>query len=375
MADNYFIAINCIEKIVIYLNLHHNFKKMKLYSKQDAIEQMNRLAKADIPYIFIIDYLQENIFIERIENVDPYETLFSFNSVSNSIHSINKKREDIGLLQIGKNFSYNKDTDVSNIEWHYNMPLFNSYKMSFDTVVSNIRRGNSFLVNLTCKVPIATNLSLVDIFYNSKAMYKLLLKDRFVCFSPEIFVRIDKNGVISSYPMKGTIEASVDRAEEILMNDEKEAAEHATIVDLIRNDLSMVAEDVKVDKYRYVDTIYTNKGPILQTSSKISGHLPDDYQERIGDIIFRLLPAGSITGAPKKKTMEIIAEAEGYNRNFYTGIMGYYMEGCLDSGVMIRFIENEDGKLYFKAGGGITSMSCCESEYNEVIQKVYVPIY
>ena len=137
----------------------------------------------------------------------------------------------------------------------------------------------------------------------------------------------------------------------------------------------MVAEDVKVDKYRYVDTIYTNKGPILQTSSKISGRLPDDYQERIGDIIFRLLPAGSITGAPKKKTMEIIAEAEGYDRNFYTGIMGYYMEGCLDSGVMIRFIENEDGKLYFKAGGGITSMSCCESEYNEVIQKVYVPIY
>ena len=97
MADNYFIAINCIEKIVIYLNLHHNFKKMKLYSKQDAIEQMNRLAKADIPYIFIIDYLQENIFIERIENVDPYETLFSFNSVSNSIHSINEKREDISL--------------------------------------------------------------------------------------------------------------------------------------------------------------------------------------------------------------------------------------------------------------------------------------
>jgi len=69
------------------------------------------------------------------------------------------------------------------------------------------------------------------------------------------------------------------------MSDKKEAAEHATIVDLIRNDLSRVAEHVKVDKYRYIDVLHTNKGNILQTSSEISGKLPTDYQKHIGNIV------------------------------------------------------------------------------------------
>lgn len=123
---------------------------------------------------------------------------------------------------------------------------------------------------------------------------------QFVCFSPESFVRI-KNGKIYSYPMKGTLDASLPNAEEVLMNDEKEAAEHATIVDLIRNDLSRVAERVRVDRYRYIDVLHTNKGDILQTSSEISGKLPSDYHKRIGDILAAMLPAGSITGAPRIK--------------------------------------------------------------------------
>lgn len=92
------------------------------------------------------------------------------------------------------------------------------------------------------------------------------------------------------------------------MSDKKEAAEHATIVDLIRNDLSRVAEHVRVDKYRYIDVLHTNKGNILQASSEISGKLPTDYQKHIGNILDAMLPAGSITGAPKDKTMEIIHE-------------------------------------------------------------------
>ena len=149
-------------------------------------------------------------------------------------------------------------------------------------------------------VPVTTNLTLEEIFLHSEALYKLWLKDRFVCFSPEIFVRIEK-GKIKSFPMKGTIDATLPDAEQLLMQDTKEAAEHATIVDLIRNDLSMVSEHVEVTSYRYIDRLQTNKGPILQTSSEICGTLPEDYTAHLGDIIFRLLPAGSITGAPKPK--------------------------------------------------------------------------
>ena len=101
--------------------------------------------------------------------------------------------------------------------------------------------------------------------------------------------------------------------------------------------------------------------------------MPEDYQEHLGEIIFKLLPAGSITGAPKKKTMQIIQEAENYDRGFY--IMGYFDGENLDSAVMIRFVEQEGEKMYFKSGGGITCQSDVESEYNEMKQKVYVPIY
>lgn len=174
--------------------------------------------------------------------------------------------------------------------------------------------------------------------------------------------------------MKGTLDASTPHAEQMLMEDEKEAAEHATIVDLIRNDLSMVAEDVKVEKFRYIDVLHTNKGKILQTSSEISGKLQSDYRKHIGDILAALLPAGSITGAPKRKTMEIIHEAEGYERGFYTGVMGICGNGNLNSAVMIRFLEEDESGTYFKAGGGITSKSDCMKEYEEVLQKVYLPI-
>ena len=263
---------------------------------------------------------------------------------------------------------------ANSIHWQPSAESFYSYQRSFNIVQRNILAGNSFLTNLTCRTPVNTNLTLKDIYYHSKAIYKLWVKDTFTVFSPEIFVRIHQ-GKISSYPMKGTIDASIPSAAQLLMNDPKEAAEHATIVDLIRNDLSMVANQVSVSRYRYIDALQTNQGAILQTSSEIQGVLPENYPEHLGELIFKLLPAGSITGAPKKKTMQIIREAETYDRGFYTGIMGYSDGINLDSAVMIRFVEQEGEKMYFKSGGGITCQSDAENEYNEMKQKVYVPIY
>jgi para-aminobenzoate synthetase component 1 len=220
---------------------------------------------------------------------------------------------------------------------------------------------------------INTNLSPEEIFYRSEAPYKICLKDQFVCFSPEIFVRI-KDEVISSYPMKGTIDANIDKAEELLLNDEKEVAEHHTIVDLIRNDLSIVATDVHVDRLMYIDRICTNRGDLLQMSSQISGQLPANYQQSIGTILTKLLPAGSICGAPKPKTLEIINKVESYKRGYYTGVFGVFDGQNLDSCVLIRYLEQDGEQLIFKSGGGITFLSDCQTEYNELIQKVYVPI-
>lgn len=175
--------------------------------------------------------------------------------------------------------------------------------------------------------------------------------------------------------MKGTIDAAVENAAQKILCDEKETAEHYTIVDLIRNDLSLVAKKVTVEKFRYIDEISTNDQKILQVSSEISGELPVDYARNIGTIFDKLLPAGSICGAPKKKTVEIIEETESYDRDFYTGVFGVFDGENLDSAVMIRFIEEAKDGLVFKSGGGITHQSKAEDEYNEMIQKVYVPVY
>jgi para-aminobenzoate synthetase component 1 len=246
------------------------------------------------------------------------------------------------------------------------------YKIGFDHVIDSLNYGNSYLTNYTCQTPIDTNLSLKDIFVRSKAKYKLWVKDKFVVFSPEIFIKINK-GIISSYPMKGTIDANIENAEQIILNDPKESAEHATIVDLIRNDLSMVAKKVEVTRYRYTDTLYTNPGKLLQVSSEIQGEILPEFQEKTGELLFNLLPAGSISGAPKNKTCQIIEQAETRPRGFYTGIVGTYNNGVINSGVMIRFIEKKDGKLYYQSGGGITVNSKLEKEYQEMVDKVYFP--
>lgn len=321
-------------------------------NKEAVIEKMNSFGKKGIPFLFIIDYKMVEPIALPLDKIDEKNIMFDINGFNNFAHGIIPQKEIIF-----------KKCPVS----------LNEYNSVYQKVLENINAGNTYLLNLTFPTEIETNLTLEDIFFLSRAKHKLLYRDQFVVFSPEIFVQIRDN-IISSFPMKGTIDASVDNAEEKILCDQKEFSEHNTIVDLIRNDLNMVAKKVCVEKFRYIDKIKTHEKELLQVSSKITGQLDGDYSLKIGDIIFTLLPAGSVTGAPKKKTVEIINQVENYERGFYTGIFGYFDGKNLDSCVMIRFIERENDKLIFKSGGGITSLSNVESEYQEMIDKVYVPI-
>lgn len=328
---------------------------MRIYTKDEARERINRLGCEKAPFLFIIDYAMHENYVIPLDEVDDREILFDFNGRTNLS----------GMPPIAL---------PANIEWSKTPTSFDAYRHGFDIVMEGLKKGNSFLTNLTGRTPIQTNLSLTEIFHGSRAKYRLWMKERFCALSPEIFVRIN-NRRIASFPMKGTIDASVADAENRILNDPKEAAEHATIVDLIRNDLSMHANKVTVNRYRYIDHLPTNSGELLQVSSEVCGELPEDFHTCLGDILFDMLPAGSICGAPKKKTLEIIAEAEGIGRGFYTGVAGIFDGSDLDSGVLIRFIEqDENGQLYFRSGGGITAKSNARSEYDELIQKIYVPI-
>jgi len=314
---------------------------------------MNQWGKARKPFIFILDFELKNPVILPLDEAAENGIYFTFNNLKNADIHETKKSE----------FTFRK------------FPVsYEVFKRSFDQVLTEIKLGNSFLTNLTFPTTIETDLTLREIFDRSEAPYKLLFKNQFVVFSPELFITVI-GGTIASYPMKGTIDASIPDAEIKILNDPKETAEHHTIVDLIRNDLSMVSTNVKVEKFRFIDTVKTHDKVLLQVSSEVTGQLPEDYRDHLGNILSKLLPAGSICGAPKKKTLEIISKSEIYDRGYYSGVFGNFDGTDLHSTVMIRFIEKKDGKLIFKSGGGITSMSNPEEEYQELIDKVYVPIY
>lgn len=317
------------------------------------IQNMNKLGKQEVPFLFLIDFEMEKPLLFPIDTLDVSQVKYKFSDV--------------------KNYTIHPLPGQPPITFEKFPVSYDKYKIAFDFVMEELLYGNSFLTNITFPTRITTNYSLLQLFNKSRAKYKLYFKDQFMLFSPETFVKI-KDGIISSYPMKGTIEASIPNAKVKLMSDEKEIAEHYTIVDLIRNDLGIVSDHVEVTKFRYIELIKTLDKKLYQTSSVIEGKLPADFKDHLGDIIFSLLPAGSISGAPKKKTVEIIQEAEKIKRGYYTGIMGYFDGQNLDSAVMIRYIEKKGKNLYFRSGCGITAMSDCRSEYQEMIDKVYVPV-
>ena len=216
--------------------------------KNNAIALMNEYGQSGFPFFFMIDFNGGKSLVLTNSEIDNGKIRFDFSG-------INKYKED---LSFGKKLIFKK------------FPVdYKTYKNSFDHVMKNIQKGNTYLLNLTFPTKIETNYTLNEIYENSTAKYKLIYEDKFVVFSPETFVKI-KNKKIYSFPMKGTIDADIQNAEKLILNDPKETAEHYTIVDLIRNDLSIVSENVEVEKFRYVEKIKTNQKNLLQVSSKIS---------------------------------------------------------------------------------------------------------
>ena len=314
------------------------------------MEELNRLGAKREPFLFVLSYNLEKVFVQPIKTLDD-DIFFKI------AHQRNYPRQPREKAYYLKKYPLN----------------FEAYKNALDKVLEEIRSGNTYLLNLTFKTPIKTNLSLKEVFTYAKAKHKLYFKDQFICFSPEKFVEIEDN-TITTYPMKGTIEASLPHAKEKILANKKEMAEHVMIVDLMRNDLGMVGTDVHVARFRYVEKILAGEKELLQISSKITATLPDNWRDNIGKLLQTLLPAGSITGTPKHSTVNIINHIENYERGFYTGVFGVFDGENLYSAVMIRFIEKEKGELYYKSGGGITIDSDAKSEYEELIDKIYLPL-
>jgi para-aminobenzoate synthetase component I len=320
-------------------------------NRTEIIDKINHFSGHGRSFIFAIDFSGEKGFVFSPEEALEQGIQYDFGNMKN-------------ITGTALNFPGRFGFSAVNFE---------SYKKAFENVIFHLKRGNTYLLNLTFSTKLVTDLPLDVIFAAGNSPYKLHVPGYFAIFSPELFIRIHDHKIYSC-PMKGTIGATVPNAESRLLADKKELFEHNTIVDLIRNDLAKVSTGVSVTRFRYIDRIHTNRVDLLQMSSEISGNLPDGYKQRLGELLFELLPAGSVTGAPKEKTVKIIRETETYDRGFYTGIFGGFNGISFTSAVSIRFIENTDGGLVFKSGGGITALSDARSEYEELLNKVYVPV-
>ncbi|WP_373029478.1 aminodeoxychorismate synthase component I [Sulfurovum sp.] len=317
--------------------------------KKEGFEEIDKLSKARTPFLFITSFDCDKIFAQPLDDLND---------------DIFYKLEDwrnYPVQKCTKDFTFSKS------------PIdFDTYKKALDEVLEEIHSGNTYLLNLTFRTPVESSLTLKEIFTCARAKFKLYFKNEFICFSPERFVEIEDN-TIATYPMKGTIDAHLPHAKETILSNQKEMAEHVMIVDLMRNDLGIIGTNVKVEKFRYVEKIKAGKKELLQISSKITAKLPTDWKDNLGTLLSQILPAGSICGTPKKSTVNIIKRVENFDREFYTGVFGVFDGESLRSGVMIRFIENENGQFFYKSGGGITIDSDAKSEYEELIDKIYLP--
>lgn len=316
-------------------------------------QELDELSEKKESFFFVVDFLMNNILIFNQQALFEQKVLVEFPGFKNFEEMPHNEKEIFW-----KSFPQTKE----------------EYQKGFENIQQHLKRGDSYVVNYTCDTPIETNLSLEEIFHLSKAKYKVLVPGQFTFFSPETFVEV-KNQNIFTHPMKGTIDAEKPNAKDLLKNDIKEKAEHYTVVDLLRNDLSMVADEVKLDEFQRIDFLKTRNKNLYAMSSEISGKVKPAFQNKIGSLMKTLLPAGSILGAPKAKTLEIILESETHERGFYTGVAGYFDGEYLDSCVMIRFIQENNKNLTFKSGGGITHLSTLADEYQEMKNKIYVPIY
>jgi len=309
-----------------------------------SFKKANQLGKDGVPFLIISDYTKDQVLTIPLSELKEHDIEFS----------IDQKRSPHRTVKFQK-----KIVQIEN------------YEKKFKKIIDSIKSGYTYVMNLTQPTEIDIDSNLKDIYKYADAKYKIRFKNKFISYSPETFIKIENNQ-ISTFPMKGTLDASTPNGEKSLVNNPKENAEHVMIVDLLRNDLNMVSSKVQVKKFKYIEKIRSGDKELFQMSSEIIGNLGNGWESRIGDILETMLPAGSITGTPKVKTIQLIDEVENYQRGFFTGIFGVFQNGKFDSGVMIRFLENQDGKMIYKSGGGITLDSNLESEYQEMIDKIYL---
>jgi para-aminobenzoate synthetase len=248
---------------------------------------------------------------------------------------------------------------------------------------AELAAGESYEVCLTDQISTDASPDPFDLYRNLRrsnpapfAAYLKLGEVAVVSSSPERFLSVDRDRRVEARPIKGTTKRSPDPAEDAalkaeLTNDEKTYAEHLMIVDLLRNDLGIVCEvgSVAVPELMVVEDYAT----VHQLISTVEGRLPADRSAV--ECTRACFPGGSMTGAPKLRTMEIIDDIEAEARGVYSGAIGYFgLDGTMDLSIVIRTIVLRPGRTTIGAGGAIVMQSDPVDEFDEILLKARAPM-
>ncbi|MBC7458373.1 MAG: chorismate-binding protein [Bdellovibrionaceae bacterium] len=244
----------------------------------------------------------------------------------------------------------------------------NDFMEKVKIIRSDIQNGRYYQVNLTSnfqsQIKVKTPPYELFKYYLGKfeAEYSAFLprlNSEILCYSPELFLE-KKDAKILTRPIKGTNQSSQPFND--LLKNEKENAELSMIVDLLRNDLQSICQDkVVVSEHRKELTL----NYLTHTYSEIVGHT----DQRLPEILEKMLPAGSISGCPKKESLIAINELETTNRHFYTGCIGWWQNQDFKLNLAIRSFLNQKGHLTYFSGCGIVYDSDPEKEWFEFLRK------
>ena len=340
----------------MYLNYN---KHMQIYSDKcfrnpiEIIEAHDNLESA----FFRIEQLQKKFYLLGYITYD-FKNLY-FEVYENYEKYIPQKGKSLGTLT---------------------KPLIskNNYIKAIDKIKEYIAQGITYEVNYTYPMEVYTNLDGLELYEalleKQKTPYNTFLKTKnttLLSFSPELFFRL-KGNKITTKPMKGTAPKLNDGKDSerktFLYNDIKNRAENIMIVDLLRNDLGRISKtgSVKVDKLFEIEEHPT----VFQMTSEISSEIEENVS--LYNIFKAIFPCGSITGAPKISTMEVIKELEPFNRNIYCGAIGFLSPEMCEFSVPIRILYGNNYKYHYHTGGAVVWDSKPEEEWEETITKAKI---
>lgn len=334
-----------------------------------ALQRLEQARKDGFWLAGYISYEAGHIFEEKLRHliVDDRETPL----VCMGVFEAPKHESNVSVPSIGDNEAVLYDAQAA---WS-----LSDYQIRFDTLHQHLRRGDCYQANLTMPVHARWSGSPTGIFASlverQPVHYGALIElggPAIVSRSPELFFRVDETGWIETHPMKGTAPRGKTPAEDdaiiaAMLADEKTQAENRMIVDLLRNDVSIISEvgSLDVPKLFSIETYPTVHQMVSHVRAKL---LPD-----IGfpDILAALFPCGSVTGAPKMWAMQILGKLEAGPRDVYCGAIGYCdPAGPMRFSVAIRTLTLfPDGKAVFNVGGGIVFDSNAKAEYEECLLK------